>query len=128
MYDVVIWIFTGALIVLGIVGFVGIIITSIKEHSKQLKELMTETEPEPVGIGARVISKRTEISYKGIKIPEHSIVYIVSFLTDKGETKEYSVTEDIYNSLSEQDTGTLVTINNNFFDFGKGESIYEQSS
>ncbi len=96
---------------------------SINEHRKQLKELMSETELEPVGIGARVIGKRTELSYKGIKIPEHSIVYIVSFLTDKGETKEYSVTEDIYNSLFEHDTGTLVTINDNFFDFGKGESI-----
>ncbi len=95
----------------------------IKERRNQLKELMTETEPEPIGIGARVISKRMDISYRGTKIPEHNIFYMVSFLTDKGETKEFSVSQDIYNRINEYDTGTLVTINDNFFDFGKGESM-----
>lgn len=128
MYDIVIWIFSGALIVLGSVGFARIIIKSIKEHRRQLKELVSDYETGTIGIKARVIGKRTEISYKGIKIPEHNIVYIVSFLTYNGESKEYSVTKDIYNSISEDDTGTLVTINDNFFDFGNGEEIIEKGS
>lgn len=126
--DFIVGILSGLLIVLGLVGLIGTCKTLIKERRKQLKELISESEPEPIGIGARVIGKRTEISYNGIKIPEHSIIYFVSFLTDNGEDKEYSVTMDIYNRLSEHDTGTLITINDNFFDFGKGEIVKEQSS
>ena len=99
------------------------VIKGVKERREQLKELMSDQVPEPIGVGARVMSKRMDLSYRGIKVPEHNIVFIITFLTDSGETVEYAVEKEIYNRVSEHDAGTLVTLNGKFFDFGKGETI-----
>ena len=72
------------------------------------------------------MSKRIEEGYAGsIKAPEYKLNFIVTFLTDRGETKEFSVSEETYSRLSEHQTGMLITVDGGFFDFGDGEDVSE---
>ena len=81
------------------------------------------TGSEPVLVGACVISKDIVEKKKGTKLPSYKVSFIVTFLTDGGETVEYVVPEDVYNEIYVDQTGDLVTINGAFFDFGDGEEI-----
>lgn len=81
-------------------------------------------EPEYFSIGARVINKRADILQTGsYYTPSHKIEFWVTFLRDDGITKEFSVSEEMYNGCQLYQIGTLVTINDDFFDFGDGEEI-----
>ena len=74
-------------------------------------------------VGARVISKDFESKVNGTKYVRHSSSFFVTFLTDDGEEKEFMVTRELFDRLYEDQTGTLVTVNGNFFDFGDGEEF-----
>jgi hypothetical protein len=76
-------------------------------------------------VGARVISKDFENKVNGTKYVRHSSSFFVTFLTDDGEEKEFKVTRELFDRLYEDQTGTLVTVNGNFFDFGDGEELTE---
>ena len=76
-------------------------------------------------VGARVISKDFESKVNGTKYVRHSSSFFVTFLTDDGEEKEFKVTRELFDRLYEDQTGTLVTVNGNFFDFGDGEEMSE---
>ena len=76
-------------------------------------------------VGARVISKDFESKVNGTKYVRHSSSFFVTFLTDDGEEKEFKVTRELFDRLYEDQTGTLVTVNGNFFDFGDGEELTE---
>lgn len=81
-------------------------------------------EPEYFSIGARVINKRADILQTGSHyMPSHKIEFWITFLMDDGLTKELNVSEETYNSCQLHQIGTLITINNEFFDFGDGEEI-----
>ena len=88
------------------------------------EEILSEPTPEPFAEYARVVSKRMEESYGGTpKMPRYKLMFIVTFLTDGGETKEFSVSEETYGRINEHQAGMLITIDGNFFDFGDGEEI-----
>ena len=72
-------------------------------------------------IGATVVSRDWEIAKYGKRTG--TVVYYVTFLTDDGETKEYTVSEEMYQKCTPNATGTLVTVDGKFFDFGDGEEI-----
>jgi hypothetical protein len=78
--------------------------------------------PEPVAYPARVVDMRVEIGNKGgSKRPKTGVSFLVTFLTDDGERMEYAVPEELYVTLNVDQTGTLVILNEDFFDFGDGE-------
>ena len=109
------------------VFFVIIFIQSSLIRKKQTKideQIFSEPDPEPVSEYARITAKRMEEAYSGTpKMPKYKLLYIVTFLTDDNDIKEFSVSEETFNRLSEQQTGMLITIDSNFFDFGNGEEI-----
>ena len=76
-------------------------------------------EAEPVAIGARVLRKEL--------YGRHTVRFGVTFLTDEGEEKDYTVSEKLYNALTVDQTGMLVTINGYFLDFGDGEELPEEA-
>ena len=79
---------------------------------------------EYVAVPARVVDMKCEGHYEGnAKHPHHHVFFNVTFLTDGGETVRYSVGQTVFDRLSLNMTGDLVTVNGNFFDFSKGEPI-----
>ena len=91
------------------------------EEDFYTEDVNVETE----AIGARVISKDFESKVNGTKYVRHSSSFFVTFLTDDGEKKEFKVARELFDRLYEDQTGTLVTVNGNFFDFGDGEDMAE---
>ncbi len=110
-----------------VVMFTALAIEGKKARKKQEaidEEILSEPDPEPLGEYARVIGKRMEEGYGGTpKMPHYKLTFIVTFVTDGGETKEFSVSEETYSRLNEHQAGMLITIDGNFFDFGDGEEI-----
>ncbi len=114
------------IIMIGYIGFISLfaliiirlIISRLKENKRILKEMEQPIEEaEAVEVGAVVVSKRADIEQRGTKMPEHRVVFHIVFSTDYGEIKEYEVDEDMYKRLDANQYGTLVTVNDNFYDF-----------
>ena len=116
-----------------VIWFIAVAASGIKGRKKVQEEqeiyeeeVFSAPDPEPVAYPARVVSKRVEGAHVGgVKSPAYKVFFLVTFLTDSGETLEFSVDEDMFSSLCEHQTGTLITIDGNFFDFGDGEEIEE---
>lgn len=116
-----------------IIWFIAVTVSSIKgrkkvqeQQEKYEEEVFSAPDPEPVAYPARVMSKRVEGAHTGgVKSPQYKVFFLVTFLTDSGETLEFSVGEEMFSRLCEHQTGTLITIDGNFFDFGDGEEIGE---
>ena len=78
------------------------------------------------GISARVVDMRAVVgNVGGHKRPKTDTSFLVTFLTDDGERMEYPVPEELYVTLNIDQTGTLVILNDGFFDFGDGEEMEE---
>jgi len=93
---------------------------AIKQRKKALKELQEPLKDMPlVSKKAIVLSKKADIKYgRGIKLPVHNIVYSVIFSVD-GKHKEFEVPKEVFESVSENQSGKLVTQNGIFYDFQK---------
>ena len=101
-----------------------------KERQRRAKlEEEYAKEPEYVFQNAKVLSKRKSIYYQPslrmMVLPEHGEQCYVTFLIESGETVEYGVREELWIELEENQEGTLVTVNGNFFDFGDGTDLEE---
>lgn len=84
------------------------------------------TPPEPIAYPARVVDMHAVVGNIGThKRPKTGTSFLVTFLTDDGERVEYPVPEELYVTLSMDQTGTLVILNDGFFDFGDGEEVEE---
>lgn len=111
---------------------IGIVISSIRSrksyresYRESYEQLNDEMEAEePVAVGARVLSKRTDKEYVGsVKTPSYHPLFFVTFETDEGEIKEYSVSKEMFDEIYEDQTSTLLTVDGDFFYFGDGEDI-----
>lgn len=73
---------------------------------------------------ATVAAKNAEIVYtsRSARQPEHHIAYTVVFRIG-AEEERYEVDREVFESLYEGQTSTLVTVNGIFFDFGEGKDI-----
>lgn len=67
-------------------------------------------------VGARLVDRRTDAR-------RYELHYVLTFLTDDGEIKEFTVAEEVFLRYTTDQIGTLVTIDGEFFDFGDGEAI-----
>ena len=78
--------------------------------------------PEPIAYPARVVDMKVLLgNVGGHKHPKTGTSFLVTFLTDDGERMEFPVPEELYVTLNVDQTGTLVILNEGFFDFGDGE-------
>lgn len=112
----------GGLIGLSVWGLIHSTRKEANERAEALSEDEPWTPPEPIAIGARVVGLRVTAGTVGTtKQPTYGAAFLVTFLTDDGERVEYAVPEELYITLTEDETGTLVTLNGDFFDFGEGE-------
>ena len=117
------------LIIIGVV-FVVLVIVGFYDwyqRRKMYEKLDDPIEESPaVAIGAVVMSKRANIqNMGGPKYPHSTLCCYATFSTDAGEMVEYSIPQEVYNSVKENNYGTLVTVEGKFFAFGDGEVINE---
>ena len=104
-----------------------------QEQERQRRAKLEEEyakEPEYVFQNAKVLSKRKSVYYQPslrmMVLPEHGEQCYATFLMENGDTGEYPVREELWMAIEENQEGTLVTINGNFFDFGDGEEVEEE--
>lgn len=102
------------------IGFVAWAIIHPIRKNRELEDMKDEDfshVPEPESIGATVMKKEiTERKGKG-KMASYKMVFEVLFLTDDGEQVVYELSEECYQEISEGQSGVLVTMNGQFFDF-----------
>ena len=132
IHDIIEFLSPIGMLLIGVAVMIAVAVPSIKQAFFPSKKQLEETFNEPVEeipaevVGARVMDKRTAVVSTGsVKSPNHEIVFFISFLTDDGETREYRVTQEIYEKCEIYQTGDLVTYDGIFFDFGEGEEIKE---
>jgi hypothetical protein len=131
------------LIVVAFIGICTFIGLAIREGRKQVRQNQESdqdvgsnddmeesddgwTPPEPEAFPARVVDMRAVVgNVGGHKRPKTGTSFLVTFLTDDGARMEYPVPEELYVTLNIDQTGTLVILNNGFFDFGDGEDMEE---
>lgn len=83
-----------------------------------LEELEKPLEEAPITeINASVIKKECFVKTYGTKIPETIKEFYITFSTFTGETKRYSVSEELYVSVDKGIVGTIAIMNDKFFDF-----------
>lgn len=83
-------------------------------------------EPQAEFFNATVKSKRIYEKFVG-KVSVQALVgvfeYFVTFLLEDNREMEFQIGQALYEKLQEEQTGTLVLVNGQFFDFGDGEEI-----
>ena len=98
-----------------------------ERERRRLVEEEYEKEPEYEFVQARVLSKRCSNYYQPElrmpMLPAQKSESFVTFLREDGSEVEYAVRQEVFESIEENQEGTLVTVNGNFFDFGDGEEI-----
>ena len=98
---------------------------SIKKERlrRQKVEKEYEREPEYEFEQAQVIERKKLVYYAGVKMPKQIVECKVVFLLERGATMTCYLREEIFDKIKDNQRGTLVTVNGNFFDFGEGEEI-----
>ena len=109
-----------AVIFINVFVWIKLLRNAMQKRKKALKELQEPLKDMPlVSKKAIVLSKKADIKYgRGIKLPVHNIVYSVIFSVD-GKHKEFEVPKEVFESVSETQSGKLVTQNGIFYDFQK---------
>lgn len=127
MIEIIGILLVSVLAILLVAGFVRGVCSIVSEKCKQKEEIRKmETEeikePTPTSVGASVIDKQIKKRYLG-RGRGFEYQFMVAFLTDADDDIEYQVSEEMFAHLKIGQTGTLVTVNRNFYDFGDGEDI-----
>ncbi len=80
--------------------------------------------PEAEFYAATVVSKRIFKKFVGwVQARTSEFHYFVTFVLESGEEVEYEVSVEMFETLLEGQSGTLVVVGDMFFDFGEGESV-----
>ena len=101
---------------------------SIKKERlrRQKVEEEYEKEPEYEFHQAQVVERKKLLHYVGIKMPKQITECKVVFLLESGVTITCYLREELFDKIQDNQQGTLVTVNGNFFDFGDGKEIQEE--
>ena len=79
---------------------------------------------EITAVNAKVIAKYTEMEKSGgSSFSHHRILYWAEFSTDNGKTVKYEIPQEVYDALTQYQTGTLATCDGEFFYFDDGDPI-----
>ena len=120
------------LLVIGIfvvAACIGAAIHGARKEIRQQEDSAEEEDwvpPEPVAYSARVVDMQVVVGNAGgHRRPETDAAFLVTFRTDRGEEMEYDVPEELYVTLDIDQAGTLVILNDDFFDFGVGDEYDE---
>jgi hypothetical protein len=116
------------LIVIVIVSVTGLIVflherkyhSTIKRkvHDDEISEVQAEY------MQAKVLKKRVHVYYVSqLNIPRSVTEFWVMFSIEDGMEREYSLSQELFERIEEGQEGTLVLLNDAFFDFGDGEDI-----
>ncbi len=97
-------------------------VSYVIHHRQQRKEIAEmETYPEDMQdfleVKVQVIDKRCGVSATGTKISQVGKKFVVTFMTDQGQTMEYEILEQSYLEMGDAKSGTLLTVNGNFYGF-----------
>ena len=122
------------LLVIGILVIAAFVVAAIHEARKKAdqnevfdgEEEDDWTPPEPVAYSARVVDMQVVVgNVGGHRRPETDAAFLVTFRTDDGEELEYDIPEELYVTLDIDQVGTLIILNDEFFDFGSGDEYDE---
>ncbi len=113
---------------------IGVFVFIIVKESKNYKEISADEvtlikgkdvpKPKVEFFNATAVKKRIHVYYvREINIPLSETQYWVMFQIQDGEEKEFMVSKELFEKIKEGQEGTLVTVNNLFFDFGDGEDM-----
>jgi len=97
-------------------------ISFVLRHRGQHKEInametYSEDTQDFLEVKVQVIDKRCGVSATGTKIPQVGKKFIVTFMTEQGQTMEYEILEQSYLEMGNAKSGTLLTVNGNFYGF-----------
>ena len=133
LFDIMMFIYVGCLFVGA--PLIGIIIALIqkKKHgiNKNIEEENAIEEPENICepksefIEAKVVAKRIHTQFNGVRQIKSAFWFLITFETLDGKQMEFPVSQEYFEKIKEEQNGTLVIVNGNFFDFGDGEEIIE---
>ena len=115
---------------------IGVLAFIIVKESKNYKEISADEvtlikgkdvpKPKVEFFDAKAIKKRIHVYYVSeINIPLSETQYFITFEMQDGTEKEFMVSQELFEKINEEQTGTLVTVNGLFFDFGDGEEVTE---
>ena len=98
------------------------IVKVLTDLHKRNKEIFKEWEkidnsPELKEITARVVSKNCHVKTYGIKLPESKKEFFITFEKSDGTLVKYDVSEKLYLSVEENQTGTMAIVNDKLYDF-----------
>ena len=79
----------------------------------------SDSMPEPEFVSATVLKKSIAEYKGGSKNPSYKMAFGVLFLTEDGKKMAFEVPEELYASITEGQSGRLMTIGGNFLDFGE---------
>ena len=89
-----------------------------KSRIRNLEELEKPyKKPEINQTRVKVIKKDCFIRNKGIKYPQSTRVFSVTFLSENRKKLYFEIDESIYRSIPENVEGVLATVNGEFYDF-----------
>ena len=97
-------------------------ISFVLRHRGQHKEInametYSEDTQDFLEVKVQVIDKRCGVSATQTKIPQVGKKFIVTFMTEQGQTMEYEILEQSYLEMGNAKSGTLLTVNGNFYGF-----------
>ena len=94
-------------------------ITTRRKQREEIDEMETYSEDTQdfLEVKVQVIDKRCNVSSTGTKVPQVGKKFVVTFMTDQGQTMEYEILEQAYLEMGDAKSGTLLTINGNFYGF-----------
>ena len=127
-HEQIIRILISFLIVIVIVSVTGLIVFLYerKYHSTIKTKVDYDEIPESQAeyIQAKALKKRVHVYYVSqLNIPRSVTEFRVMFEVEDGTEREYSLTQELFEKIEEGQEGTLVLLNDTFFDFGDGEDI-----
>ncbi len=100
---------------------------SVDNIGKELDGIEEDKMHEPVFFNARLKGKYISTNHEGHYISKYNVAFVLVFEDEFGKEIEYSVNKPFFDSLSIGDEGTVMTINDRFFDFSNNSKITKES-
>lgn len=116
--DLVAIVVIGVIMLALVVGIICAFLREMKKRKQILKEFEKPIELSPITeVDAVVVKKECCVKTYGLKMPESVKEFYLTFSTFSGESKRFSVNEELYLSVDEGVSGTIALVDDELFDF-----------